>query len=56
MIETVYFYTQARYCIVDWIRVREWHRQREQICYASQDDDIESQIGEPLPLSRVSPY
>lgn len=45
MIETVYIYTQARYCIVDWIRVRAWHRQREAICYASKDDSVESQTG-----------
>lgn len=49
MVETVYIYTQARYCIVDWTRVREWHRQREQICYASKNDEIELQIGGLLP-------
>lgn len=45
LIEAAYLYTQARYCIVDWVQIHAWHRQREQICYATGDDDLESQIG-----------
>ncbi|KIV77673.1 hypothetical protein PV11_09457 [Exophiala sideris] len=45
LLETVYLYTQSRYCLVDWIRVREWHERREEICYCSKADDIDSQTG-----------
>ncbi|KAF4970530.1 hypothetical protein FSARC_2439 [Fusarium sarcochroum] len=45
LIEAAYLYTQARYCIVDWVQIREWHRRREQICYAGPNDDLDSQIG-----------
>ena len=45
LLETVYLYTQARYCLVDWTRLREWHRRREAICYATKEDDLDAQIG-----------
>lgn len=45
LIEAAYLYTQARYCIVDWVRIREWHQQREEICYVSSEDSLELQIG-----------
>ncbi|RJE26830.1 hypothetical protein PHISCL_00855 [Aspergillus sclerotialis] len=45
LVDTVYFYTQARYCIIDWIQLREWHRDREAIAYSSTESPVTSQIG-----------
>ncbi|KAL4916506.1 fungal-specific transcription factor domain-containing protein [Aspergillus aurantiobrunneus] len=45
LVDTVYFYTQARYCIVDWTRVREWHRNRDAIAYISSQGPVEAQRG-----------
>ena len=45
LVDTVYFYTQARYCIIDWVQLREWHRDRESIAYISTDGPLQSQIG-----------
>ena len=35
-LETAYRYTQSRYCIVDWVKLRQWHRQRKEFCSTSQ--------------------
>lgn len=48
LVDTVYFYTQARYCIIDWARLREWHQDRVNIAYTASDGPIESQIGAQL--------
>ncbi|KIW17034.1 hypothetical protein PV08_04225 [Exophiala spinifera] len=45
LLETVYLYIQARYCIVDWVQLREWHQRRETICYSTKEDDLDSQTG-----------
>ncbi|KAJ5995854.1 hypothetical protein N7481_002831 [Penicillium waksmanii] len=45
LVDTVYFYTQARYCIIDWVQLREWHRDRESIAYATTSDPVDLQIG-----------
>ena len=45
LLGTVYFYTQARYCITDWAQVREWHRHRDAIAYISTEGPVSSQIG-----------
>jgi hypothetical protein len=45
LVDTVYFYTQARYCIIDWTQLREWHRDREAIAYTSTDGPLDAQIG-----------
>lgn len=45
LVDAVYFYTQARYCIIDWIQLREWHRDREAIAYTSTEGSTESQTG-----------
>ncbi|KAJ5569880.1 uncharacterized protein N7459_009310 [Penicillium hispanicum] len=45
LVDTVYFYTQARYCIIDWTQLREWHRDREAIAYASTESPVELQTG-----------
>jgi hypothetical protein len=42
--EAAYLYTQARYCVLDWIQIREWHQKREDICFAGTRDDIDTQI------------
>lgn len=47
LLGTVYFYTQARYCITDWTQVREWHRDRDAIAYVSTEGPVSSQIGKP---------
>lgn len=51
LLETVYLYIQARYCIVDWVRLREWHQRRETICYSTKEDDLDTQTGRD-PLTR----
>ncbi|CAG8020474.1 unnamed protein product [Penicillium nalgiovense] len=45
LVDAAYFYTQARYCIVDWNRISAWHQQRENISYVSCQDSIKSQTG-----------
>ncbi|KAJ6123230.1 hypothetical protein N7512_005695 [Penicillium capsulatum] len=45
LVDTVYFYTQARYCIVDWAQLREWHREREAIAYVSTEGPVALQTG-----------
>lgn len=45
LVDTVYFYTQARYCIIDWVQLHEWHRDREVIAYTSTEGPITSQTG-----------
>lgn len=45
LVEAAYLYTQARYCIVDWVQVRKWHQQRDSICYASRREDDQTRIG-----------
>ncbi|KAL3476715.1 fungal-specific transcription factor domain-containing protein [Aspergillus californicus] len=45
LVDTVYFYTQARYCIVDWSRVREWHRDRDALAYISPQAPVDAQRG-----------
>lgn len=45
LVDMVYFYTQARYCIIDWTRLCEWHRDREAIAYTSTEDSVTSQTG-----------
>lgn len=45
LVDTVYFYTQARYCIVEWTQLREWHRDREAIAYTSTKGPVASQTG-----------
>ncbi|KAI1619318.1 fungal-specific transcription factor domain-containing protein [Exophiala viscosa] len=45
LLETVYSYTQSRYCLVDWVRVREWHERREEICHCTKGDGVDSQTG-----------
>ncbi|OJJ80669.1 uncharacterized protein ASPGLDRAFT_51083 [Aspergillus glaucus CBS 516.65] len=45
LLGTVYLYTQARYCIIDWTQLREWHRDRGVIAYISTEGPVSSQIG-----------
>ncbi|KAJ6171843.1 hypothetical protein N7470_000910 [Penicillium chermesinum] len=45
LVDAVYFYTQARYCIIDWGRLREWHRDRATIAYTTDDGPVDSQTG-----------
>ena len=44
-LETTYIYTQGRYCLVDWVQVREWHQHRESICKAASLNDPKAQTG-----------
>lgn len=45
LVDTAYFYTQARYCIVDWTQLGIWHQQRDEIACISPQSPIESQTG-----------
>ncbi|KAJ5470470.1 hypothetical protein N7530_007827 [Penicillium desertorum] len=45
LVDAAYFYTQARYCIVDWNQISVWHQQRDQIAYVSCQGSIKSQTG-----------
>lgn len=46
LFQTTYYYTMARYCILDWAQVREWHKKRESICFSSPLDELDIQAGE----------
>ena len=46
LIQAAYYYVQARYCIVDWNSVREWHRKRDTLFSASSKDDAVVRTGE----------
>lgn len=55
-LETTYVYTQGRYCLVDWVQVREWHQFRDSICHAASMSDPEAQTGalyNPRPQNRI---
>lgn len=45
LVETVFLYTQARYCIVDWVAIRRWHKRRKEICASTEESSVESQTG-----------
>lgn len=47
-VQTVFFYTQARYCIVDWVRVHQWNQDRERVCKATKESNVEDQTGKDL--------
>lgn len=53
LVDAAYFYTQARYCIVDWNQISAWHQQRENISYVSCQDSIKSQTGKYQPCDRI---
>ncbi|KAJ5758226.1 uncharacterized protein N7511_006920 [Penicillium nucicola] len=43
LVDAAYFYTQARYCIVDWAQLGAWHQQRDELAYVSSRDSVKSQ-------------
>lgn len=45
LVEEAYAYVQARYCIVDWVQIRHWHRQRDHFLSSTPDSDASSQTG-----------
>ncbi|KAF2163543.1 hypothetical protein M409DRAFT_57430 [Zasmidium cellare ATCC 36951] len=45
LFESAYLYTQARYCIVDWAIVKQWHNDRVEICSGAQFGQGPSKIG-----------
>ncbi|CAG8021819.1 unnamed protein product [Penicillium salamii] len=45
LVDAAYFYTQARYCIVDWNQLGIWHQQREDIALMSPGGPIKAQTG-----------
>ncbi len=45
LLETSFAYTQARYCVADWVRIRAWFRQWQTVCLASSSDDADLQTG-----------
>ena len=45
LLEATYVYTQGRYCLVDWVQVRQWHQYRESICTAAGMNDVGAQTG-----------
>lgn len=49
LVDAAYFYTQARYCIVDWNQISAWHQQRDAIAYVSSQDSAKSQTGKHQP-------
>lgn len=51
LVDAVFLYVQARYCIVDWAQVREWHRDRESLAYVPNDAPNDSQTGKNMPIS-----
>lgn len=47
LVDAAYFYTQARYCIVDWTQLGLWHQQRYELAYVSPQSSVNSQTGRP---------
>jgi hypothetical protein len=45
LVDAAYFYTQARYCIVDWTQLSLWHQDRDKYAYSSFRDSVYSQTG-----------
>ncbi|CAG8372582.1 unnamed protein product [Penicillium salamii] len=45
LVDAAYFYTQARYCIVDWNQLGIWHQQRENLALTSAESPIKAQTG-----------
>lgn len=45
LVDAAYFYTQARYCIVDWNQLGIWHQQRENFALMSPEGPIKAQTG-----------
>ncbi|OQE21605.1 hypothetical protein PENFLA_c014G01717 [Penicillium flavigenum] len=45
LVDAAYFYTQARYCIVDWNQISVWHKKRDAFALVSSQDSIKSQTG-----------
>lgn len=45
LVDAAYFYTQARYCIVDWTQLGIWHQQRDELAYVSPQSSVKSQTG-----------
>ena len=52
LVDAAYFYTQARYCIVDWTQLGIWHQQREEIAQVSPQSPVEAQTGRSQPARR----
>jgi len=45
LVDAAYFYTLARYCIIDWVQLSVWHQNRDALAYVSPRASIESQTG-----------
>jgi hypothetical protein len=45
LVDAAYFYTQARYCIIDWAQLGVWHQQRDELTCVSSRDSVKSQTG-----------
>ncbi|KAK4495610.1 hypothetical protein PRZ48_012878 [Zasmidium cellare] len=43
IVERAYSYVQARYCIVDWVQLREWHQRRDSYLDSAHESDAQSQ-------------
>lgn len=51
LVDTVYFYTQARYCIINWVQLRDWQKDQQAIAYTSTEGPIAAQTGNKDPRS-----
>lgn len=45
LLEIAFSYTQARYCVADWVRIRAWYQQWEAVCSAPYVGDPDLQTG-----------
>ena len=44
--EAAFLYTQARYCVVDWATVKQWHNERVEICSRAYAGDASGKISQ----------
>ncbi|KAJ5107179.1 hypothetical protein N7456_003854 [Penicillium angulare] len=45
LVDAAFHYVQARYCVVDWAQVRDWHQDRESLAYTPNHAPIGLQTG-----------
>lgn len=43
LLQTTFNYVQARYCIVDWVQLQEWHQARDLYLASNQQSNVEAQ-------------
>lgn len=48
LLDAAFFHTQTRYCMVDWVNVRQWDAQRNDICLNWKESSQNQRVGTVL--------